>query len=1588
MKKRLLLTLLTIGLLVQSVTTPVLAASENSAKSGKTAVSSDITELTADPENETDPADPEDTSNPEDTEDLGDTSNSGDVTDPDESRDPEEPENPSDSSEPAEPDNPAEPETPEEPEEPEETEEPEESEESEEEDPEEAEQPLSVMPLQEEELTEEVSGEEGIYQEGSLTVLGESDSQKPMSGDRNAYLVESDRAEAEEYLYQQMVAKNAEIDMQRYKITRTEAATFVSGVINEHPDLYYVSGYSYTYGSTSGLLVRVKPKYLSGFDDNAFRVMVDDAMSEIEEGMSDLEKAITLHDFIVLNCEYDYQNYLDKTLPREVYTTYGTLVNRKAVCQGYALTYKFLLNKAGIECYMVSSDEMNHAWNLIKLDGQYYQVDTTWDDPVWDRYGLVTHSYMFLSDAVFQTASDVRSAHTGWKITKGSQIVNLTADSSRFDEEFWIGCNSPLIIDNGRCYYIESGGDASGYGIVKERNLSSGAESVLLDRIGRWDTNDGRYWIGAYSGLFRMGDRLYYNTSTHICSIPVSGGAVQTETDMLSSGGKNVYGVAFCQGKIRYVLKASPGEDALGDIRDATLKQEIKVPVSRIVLDPEEIVIGTEQTAEISVTIQPSYAKEQQILWTSSDESVATVAAGSVTGVEGGSCVITATAGGKSAQCRVVVVGRPGKPVFSPTGTIDKGGKVTISSSPGTTIYYTVNGQDPDPSDKKTTLQYTEPVTIEQDTTIRAIAVSDHDTDAVSDIAEESFLVCTNHLILGEEALTIMEGDEKAIEILELPTTKTEADVRWSSEDPAVATVRGNGMLTGVYEGETVITAETENHKGETVTATCAVTVDVPVYQVTFTGFYDKVIKTESVKKRKSATPPRYDNENPEASEFAIPEGYEFTGWEGNYENIQSDTVIRAKYELIEYRITYETNGGTDISANPAVYTVESPDILLNPPGEREGFLFTGWYEDKECQGNPIPVIEGGSHGDITLYAGWRDERGLWMKAEGSDEPGSIPPQTYTGKAIKPAVEVWYGDQPLSPGKDYTISYKNNTNTNQLDTEAALKKAPTVTIKGKGNFAGTLVQTFKILPKSLAEEDIQIDPLAAVCQNKRAVHPVPVVLWNGKKLANRKNFTVEYPDQELGGDAYTAPGTWTVLVKGCGNYTGEREIPLTIADPEAGEVLLSKVKVAKIPDQTYTGDAVALTQDIPRLTLGQETLVLGQDYTLEYGICKDIGTYQVVITGQGNYVGVRRISFRIKGIPVSTMKVSKLPDLVYTGDEMKFDPNTWEGAANKLTITDQSGETVLEKGKDYELAFSNCTNVGTAKMKITGMGAYSGTITKTYKIVPHSLEEGSDGITAELAVAGEQTWQMGGAVPKVIVMFRGTELVEGTDYTLSYRNNKSMEVKAGKEPVVVIKGKKNFSKSRELTFTMKPQNIANVAITAPDLEENTKAGNYRSTPVLTDANGRKLKAGTDYEKTFVYTDENGVVLDKTARPAAGDRLTVAVTGKGNYSGKTKTSFRILEKGHSVSRARVKVNGKFYYTGGRITLSKSDLTVTIGKTTLSPDDYDILYDSYLNNINKGTAKVTIRGKGEYGGTKQVNFRILSQNMKWWEKILYE
>ncbi|WP_218154678.1 transglutaminase domain-containing protein [Paenibacillus sp. UNC496MF] len=121
----------------------------------------------------------------------------------------------------------------------------------------------------------------------------------------------------------------------------------------------------------------------------------------VEPGMTEYERELAIHDYILLHAAYDYDNYRKDTVPADSYTMYGLLVDGVAVCQGYAYTAQLLLRMAGIEAYYVRGTAGGgaHAWNKVKIDGSYYNLDVTWDDPVPDLEGRVAYGYFNVTDA-------------------------------------------------------------------------------------------------------------------------------------------------------------------------------------------------------------------------------------------------------------------------------------------------------------------------------------------------------------------------------------------------------------------------------------------------------------------------------------------------------------------------------------------------------------------------------------------------------------------------------------------------------------------------------------------------------------------------------------------------------------------------------------------------------------------------------------------------------------------------------------------------------------------------------------------------------------------------------------------------------------------------------------------------------------------------------------------------------------------------------------------------------------------------------------------------------------------------------------
>ncbi len=162
---------------------------------------------------------------------------------------------------------------------------------------------------------------------------------------------------------------------------------------------------------------------------------VDEAMSRIDDRMSDLEKALVLHDFLDEKTSYvmsKYDNYPGYVL------AYG-----KGICGGYAHSYRILLTVAGIKSHNVFSS--NHAWNLVTIDGEQYHVDTTWDDTKTN--GKNVYCYFIRSSAIF------KKNHQPWT----SYVYDDTADSTLYDDWFVHKVIGRMKYYEGNWYYVLNG---------------------------------------------------------------------------------------------------------------------------------------------------------------------------------------------------------------------------------------------------------------------------------------------------------------------------------------------------------------------------------------------------------------------------------------------------------------------------------------------------------------------------------------------------------------------------------------------------------------------------------------------------------------------------------------------------------------------------------------------------------------------------------------------------------------------------------------------------------------------------------------------------------------------------------------------------------------------------------------------------------------------------------------------------------------------------------------------------------------------------------------------------------------------------
>ena len=345
------------------------------------------------------------------------------------------------------------------------------------------------------------------------------------------------------------------------------------------------------------------------------------------------------------------------------------------------------------------------------------------------------------------------------------------------------------------------------------------------------------------------------------------------------------------------------------------------------------------------------------------------------------------------------------------------------------------------------------------------------------------------------------------------------------------------------------------------------------------------------------------------------------------------------------------------------------------------------------------------------------------------------------------------------------------------------------------------------------------------------------------------------------------------------------------------------------------------------------------------------GTGYVTVTASAN--GYNSVS---KDVKIVVSKKS-LNNGLLTLSETSY---VYDGTYKKPAATVTFGGKVLQEGKDYTISYRNNLNVGVTTVIATGMGDYTGYTSKNFTITKRAMAGGTVSVASSVSFTGSNI------TPSVTVKVAGRTLTNGTDYTVSYSNNKNVGTSN-----VYVYGKGNYSGSLSAKFDIVPakQQIQKL--------ETKYKGFYIDWAQKGSATGYDVEYSVNSNMSgTVSKNLNAIKPDTLSRSGlSGDKVYyVRVRSYTNVNGKVYYGAwsdvkSIKTANNDITKATVSGISTKAFTGKAIT---QNVTVKVGNTVLkNGTDYTV---SYSNNKKVGKATVKITGKGKYGGVITKTFKI--------------
>ena len=594
-----------------------------------------------------------------------------------------------------------------------------------------------------------------------------------------------------------------------------------------------------------------------------------------------------------------------------------------------------------------------------------------------------------------------------------------------------------------------------------------------------------------------------------------------------------------------------------------------------------------------------------------------------------------------------------------------------------------------------------------------------------------------------------------------------------------------------------------------------------------------------------------------------------------------------------------------------------------------------------------------------------------------------IAPQEYTGFEITQEtglkLKINNGNVTLSEGKDYTVSYADNINAG----------TGYVIITGVGNYTGEVRKSFQITGMKLTKE--MFEEIPDLTYTGYVLETDTGVIINGKNknidysLVEGIDYTVKYSANKNVGEA-------KAIVVGRGNYAGEVPLTFQILSRDFSETAV--VSIGGSNDTyvaSYTGKP--LKPAVSVMINGDK--LSNSDYTVEYGNNTDVGTdAYVLVKGRRNYTGEVKKYFTIEPKPIKQTKLSaKMVSLkntyMYTEGKEPIQPELYVVSGTKLLTKDVDYSVLYQDKRGAQL--SEISAAGDYKVIVTGIGEYSGKVTKKLTLISENAKELDDRLTEVTLVSEIDSLVYTGkaVIPqiKVIDKVNDTELNMGTDYKVSYIDNKT----AGAARIVV-KGKGQYKGEVTKTFDILPKNLGNMEQSAEEqpiyngdtvVQLNKYSYIYngkKQQPKLKIKNGKTvLKENRDFQVS--YSAENNT--ENAAMHANVDQYTMTITFIGNYAGTAMVRYKITPV--DLNKVKVKIKNQ-YYTGSSITPELGSMEIKFGSAKLDVNAMEgVVLEDWYNNTEVGKAgfrmKATEEAKNFVNSTsKDVAFKIVKKPLK--------